>query len=271
MNEIQIFKYTNDRNIRVIEKDGTPWFVAKDVCDVLGLTNNRKALQTLEEDELMLLRVTSGGEKREINGVNESGLYNLIFKSNKPEAKKFRRWVTHEVLPDIRKHGIYLSNKAIEAAQNTPEEFNAVVKSYIAEKQKREALEEKLKEEAPYATLGRVVVGLPGSVTIADVAQILAQRGIRMGRNRLYKFLREKKLVSSQKKRWNKPTQQGIEQGFMNLELVDPEKGYQLTPRTMVASKGVDYLTKMLFAMEYPLASMFENGEFDDYETEEDE
>ena len=89
-----------------VEKDGEVCFVAKDVCDILGLENSLEALRGLDADELVSVRVTSGGQKREVNAVNESGLYNLIFKSHKPEAKQFRRWVTHEVLPDIRKHGV---------------------------------------------------------------------------------------------------------------------------------------------------------------------
>ena len=104
-NSLKIFEY-GEQQVRTVEKDGEAWFVAKDVCDILGLENSREALRGLDADELMSVRVTSGGQKREVNAVNESGLYNLIFKSRKPEAKQFRRWVTHEVLPDIRKHGV---------------------------------------------------------------------------------------------------------------------------------------------------------------------
>ena len=109
-NSLKIFEY-GEQQVRTVEKDGEAWFVAKDVCDILGLENVTKALKRLDEDELTLLRVRAGGQNREINGINESGLYALILRSDKPEAKPFRRWVTHEVLPDIIKHGMYMSDK----------------------------------------------------------------------------------------------------------------------------------------------------------------
>lgn len=102
MNELTIFEYAK-KPVRTVMKGVEPWFVAKDVCDVLDLTNSREALKSLDSDELMSETLTSGGQKREMNLVSESGLYNLIFRSNKPEARAFRRWVTHEVLPALRR------------------------------------------------------------------------------------------------------------------------------------------------------------------------
>lgn len=93
--------------VRTIIQDGEPWFVAKDICAVLELENTTRALSSLEDDELSLLMERSGGQNREMNIISESGLYNLIFKSRKAQAKAFRRWVTHDVLPSIRKTGSY--------------------------------------------------------------------------------------------------------------------------------------------------------------------
>ncbi len=90
--EITVFAFRG-QNVRTVIKDGEPWFVAKDVCEVLELTNSREAVSGLEEDELMSVVLTSGGQRREMNAVSESGLYALIFKSRKPEAKAFRRWM----------------------------------------------------------------------------------------------------------------------------------------------------------------------------------
>ena len=102
-NAIQVFSF-EQREIRVIEKDGEPWFVAADVCAVLGLTNTTKSLQGLEEDERSNFRL---GRQGEANIINEPGLYRLLMRSDKPEAKAFQRWVTHDVLPQIRKTGLY--------------------------------------------------------------------------------------------------------------------------------------------------------------------
>lgn len=106
MNGLQIFCY-NGRDVRTIEDSGETWWVLKDVCDVLGLSNARRVAERLDNDELTSLKVTAGGQRREMNCVNEPGLYSVILRSDKPEAKAFKRWVTHEVLPQIRKTGGY--------------------------------------------------------------------------------------------------------------------------------------------------------------------
>jgi len=112
MNVPQIFSF-NDAQIRVVEKDGQPWFVAKDVCEIIGLSQVSRAMDRLDDDERGLVKVThpQNPEKTlEVNAVNESGLYQLIIASNKPEARTFRKWITSEVLPTIRKTGGYVAN-----------------------------------------------------------------------------------------------------------------------------------------------------------------
>lgn len=108
--EIQVFTYENN-NVRTVERDGEVWFVAKDVCDILELTNAREALKSLDDDEKSSVRISDGtspkGGNPNVNIISESGLYGLIMRSNKPEAKKFSRWVRHEVLPQIIKNGTY--------------------------------------------------------------------------------------------------------------------------------------------------------------------
>ncbi len=94
------------------DEEGEPWFVAKDVCEILGLTNPTEAIRSIDPEDKSTLRISEGGP--EVNIINESGLYTLIMRSNKPEAKQFKRWVTSEVLPSIRKHGAYMTPQAIE-------------------------------------------------------------------------------------------------------------------------------------------------------------
>lgn len=109
-NALQVFDFEN-KNVRVVMKDDNPWWVAKDVCDVLRLVNPSEALKALDEDELTSETLRSGGQGREMRLVSESGVYALIFRSNKPEAKRFRKWVTSEVLPQIRRTGRYTLGK----------------------------------------------------------------------------------------------------------------------------------------------------------------
>lgn len=115
MNELQIFDY-NGLQVRTVEKDGEAWWVLSDVCRVLELSDTRRTAERLDEDELTRLRLHSGGQSREMYAINESGLYNVILRSDKPQAKPFRKWVTSEVLPTIRKTGQYNAkpNKALE-------------------------------------------------------------------------------------------------------------------------------------------------------------
>ena len=127
-NELQVFSYTESHQIRTTVIDGEPWFVAKDVCDVLELLDVTSAVRSLDTDEKMTLqdkRSHSGqrGGSQFMTFVNEPGMYKLIFRSKKPEAKQFTRWVTHKVLPSIRKSGMYLTDKAADALQHNPDEL----------------------------------------------------------------------------------------------------------------------------------------------------
>lgn len=120
MNELKVFRY-EENDVRTVEKDGEPWFVLKDVCRVLGISKYRDAAERLDPDEREPVRVDTPGGPQEMTCVNESGLYSVILRSDKPEAKPFRRWVTSEVLPSIRKHGGYIAGQE----QMSPEELMA--------------------------------------------------------------------------------------------------------------------------------------------------
>nr|DAF41919.1 MAG TPA: repressor domain protein [Caudoviricetes sp.] len=136
MNNIQIFKYENN-DVRTVEMNGEPWFVLKDVCKVLGISKYRDAAERLDDDERAPVRVDTLGGAQEMTAVNESGLYNVILRSDKPEAKPFRKWVTSEVLPSIRKNGGYIAGQE----QLTPSELMAkallVANKTLAEREAR--------------------------------------------------------------------------------------------------------------------------------------
>lgn len=137
MNNIQIFKYENN-DVRTVEMNGEPWFVLKDVCGVLGLSNHKVTAQRLDRDEVSQTYLTDSiGRKQETTVINESGLYSVILRSDKPEAKPFRKWVTSEVLPSIRKNGGYIAGQE----QLSPEELMAkallVANKTLAEREAR--------------------------------------------------------------------------------------------------------------------------------------
>ena len=136
MNELQVFTYSGNE-VRTVQKNGEPWFVLKDVCDILSLTDTNKISTRLDQDELTRIKFVSGGQSREMLCINESGLYNVILRSDKPEAKPFRKWVTSEVLPSIRKTGGYIAGQE----NLTPEELMAkalmVAQKTLAEREAR--------------------------------------------------------------------------------------------------------------------------------------
>lgn len=137
----KMFNYSG-RQIRIVVMNEEPWFVAKDVCEVLELDDARKAVDRLDEDERILIPVTDSlGRTQETWAVNEAGLYSLVLGSRKPEAKQFKRWVTHEVLPDIRKHGIYATDNVVDRILDNPDFGIKLLMEYKAEKAKRKALE----------------------------------------------------------------------------------------------------------------------------------
>ncbi len=135
--ELTVFKEENLGQVRTVEKEGEVWFVAKDVCTILDVKNTSQALQGLDEDEKLIYTLHISGQNRETAMVNESGLYTLVIRSNKPEAKQFRKWITSEVLPSIRKHGMYATEDFVEMALSDPDHMIKVLQMFKAEREKR--------------------------------------------------------------------------------------------------------------------------------------
>ena len=140
MNELQIFNY-NGNEVRTVQIDGEPWWVLKDVCGVLGISKYRDVAARLDEDEREPVKVDTLGGEQEMVCVNESGLYNVILRSDKPEAKPFRKWVTAEVLPSIRKHGAYLTPETLEQAILNPDTMIKLCTALKDEQEKNKALQ----------------------------------------------------------------------------------------------------------------------------------
>ena len=189
--------------------------------------------------------------------INESGIYSLIFSSKLPEAKKFKHWVTHEVLPQIRQYGMYMSDKTLEALKRDPEAFERVLKLYADSQSEVRGLRKELESSRPFANLGLAVLSQKGSVTFQSGAQFLAQHGIPIGQNRLFRYCREKGLLCSRRGRqYNKPTQRAIERGLFNLEV---SGGFYAI--TLITPQGLMNLTNMLAHENYPLLMLMETAQ----------
>ncbi|MBR0035808.1 MAG: phage antirepressor KilAC domain-containing protein [Synergistaceae bacterium] len=256
-NELQVFKYTEQHQIRTTVIDGEPWFVAKDICDVLGLADVTSALRTLDDDEKLVRKISGAGQIREMATISEPGLYKLIMRSSKPEAKQFTRWVTHEVLPSIHKSGMYLTDQAADVYVHDPKEFAKMAARCSALEGRVKAMEKVLNEKYSLSVLGETVLAQPGCMTFQEVAGFLAQHGIDIGQNRLFNLCRDLNLLCSRKgKQWNKPTQKALDKGLFNLQI---SGGFRSI--TMFTPKGMQAVTDKVFADQFPLLVMIEQAE----------
>lgn len=270
-NALQVFMYKN-QNVRTIEQNGDVWFSAKDICDILEHSNSRKAIMLLDDDEKMTVTKSYGQTEKQRGGarfmtfVSEPGMYKLIFRSHKPEAKEFTRWVTHELLSQVRSHGIYLTPRVRAIYENDPIAFSRLLDHYIDVQNENESLRtensmlkisnadllERIAKEQAYNTLGHVILTVPGSVPVKDASNVLGQHNIKIGQNSFYKLGRDFNLLCKRKGiQWNKPTQKAIELGIFGLEIYD---GFRV--RTMVTPIGLKYFCGILMRQEYPLLAL---------------
>ena len=231
MNELQIYNF-NDSEVRTVLINNEPWFVLKDVCFILELTNPTMVAGRLDNDEVTKFNL--GGLSGESNIVNESGLYKVIFQSKKPEAKKFTKWVTSEVLPSIRKTGGYGVPKTRAEALRLAAD--------LEEQNERLQIENtKLKPKAFFAD---AVATSRNSCLIGELAKILKANGCDIGQNRLFQRLRDDGYLMSKGESYNLPTQKS-----MNLELMEIKKSTKTNPdgstmvlrTTKITGKGQIY------------------------------
>lgn len=250
MNELQIFNY-NDREIRTVEKNGDLWWVLKDVCDVLELSNPTMIAGRLDEDEKDIFKTKSDLAldipNRGVSIINESGLYNVILRSDKPEAKKFKRWVTHEVLPSIRKHGAYMNEQTLEQALTSPDFLIRLAQELKSEKEARQRLEKQAAEDAPKVLFAKMVETAETSILIGDLAKFLKQNGISTGQNRLFEWMRGHGYLVKNGASRNMPTQRAMEMGLFEVKestTANPDGTIRLHRTTKVTGKGQVYFIK---------------------------
>jgi anti-repressor protein len=241
MSNIQVFEY-GDRDIRtVLDEQGEPWWVAKDVCEVLSMRVEQT--RRLDEDEKGLRPMQTPGGKQEMVVVNEAGLYSLILSSRKPEAKDFKRWITHEVVPSIRKHGMYATPQTVEQLIKDPDTMISVLQELKKERNERQALAYENRELRPKAEFYDAVAGSKTAIDIGKVAKVLNFRNL--GRNRLFAFLRDHSILT----RENIPYQEYIDRGYFRTieqKVTTPDGETRISIKTVVFQRGVDYIRKLL-------------------------
>lgn len=240
--EIQSYNFNGAALRTLTDENGEPWFVAKDVCDILEISNPSDALKRLDDDERSRFNL---GRQGETNIVNESGLYVLVLGSRKPEAHEFKRWVTHEVLPQIRKTGGYIPTtdadddmtilaKAVMIGQRTME----AQKRKIAEQQTR------IDELQPKARFADAVAASDGTCLVGELAKMLRQNGMDIGQNRLFRLLQADGYLGKSGSNRNVPTQRAMDLGLFRIKetTVTHADGHTTVSRTpKVTGKGQRY------------------------------
>lgn len=245
MNELRIFENAEFGKVRTAEINGEPYFVGKDVAEILGYSNPSKAVLSHvdEEDKQFIMidiadtqngNVPIGQSKTAV--INESGLYSLIFSSKLASAKRFKHWVTSEVLPSIRKNGGYIINQETL----TPEQIVAnalVVAQNIISKKNRQ-----IEEMQPKVEFFDTVADSKTAISMNEVAKVLDVKGF--GRNKLFEFLRDNKILD----RCNVPYQKYVDNGWFRVIEQHYQKNGEpvVTTKTLVYQKGVDGIRKIL-------------------------
>lgn len=256
MQELQrVFDFKGN-DLRTVLLNDEPWFVAKDVCNILQINNSRDALSRLDADEKGVATTDTLGGKQQLSVVNESGLYELIFASRKLEAKMFKKWVKQEVLPSIRKHGMYATPQTIENILNDPD-FGIKLLTTIKEErllreqaeQQRDKLVAQQQADLPYTNFGKVVSNSTGAISIGAFAKMIYDNhGINIGRNKMFEWLRESGYLIKQGREYNNPKQIFIEQGLFDVKptIVARTEGDIEKLTTLVTGKGQVKLAEAL-------------------------
>lgn len=244
MNQLQVFDFKNNE-VRVAVIDGQPWWVAKDICDVLEISNSRDAVSRLDADERGVVSTDTLGGSQSMQAVNEPGLYSLVIGSRKPEAKEFKRWITHDVLPSIRKTGMYATDELLA----NPDLLIAAATELKRERAERQRLESKSQEDAPKVAFANAVAGSHTSILVRELATIMQQNGINIGEKRLFTWLRENGYVVKRNGTdYNMPTQKSVQMGLLETKetVIQRTNGSSIQKTSKVTGKGQQYFIEKI-------------------------
>lgn len=249
-NEIQRFDFKGAALRTLTDEAGEPWFVAKDVCDILGMSNPSMAVIALDKDEVAQIDPKDylGSENRSnqaVNIVSEPGLYKLIMRSRKPEAKEFQRWVTHEVLPQIRKTGGYIPTSESDSDEDIMARAVLVAQKTIKQKNQQIAEQQtRIVELEPKARFADAVAASDGTCLVGELAKMLRQNGMDIGQNRLFRLLQADGYLGKSGSNRNVPTQRAMDLGLFRIKetTVTHADGHTTVSRTpKVTGKGQRY------------------------------
>lgn len=252
MSDVQLYSFDGNQVRALTDENGEPWFVAKDVCDILGIRTDTVRVicdaEDVSEANPNTIGVAQNGGRQPII-VSEPGLYALVLKSRKPEAKEFKYWVTHEVLPSIRRHGAYATDKVIDRIIEDPDFGITLLTQLKDERAKRLDAERTIEAQRPKVLFAESVETSDGSILVGELARDLRQSGVDIGQNRLFGWLRGNGyLISRRGESWNQPTQRALDMGLFEVKtrtINEPNGSTRVTRTTKVTGKGRVYFTNL--------------------------
>lgn len=221
MNNLQIFNSPEFGQVRIVQQNGEPWFIGKDVAEILGYSNTKDAIAKHVDDEDKLgSQIATSGQNRNMTIINESGLYSLILSSKMPKAKEFKRWVTSEGIPAIRKTGGYIAGSENMTDAEIMAKAVLVAQSTIRQRDQRiKELESDVAAAKPKVLFADAVSASDSTILIGDLAKILKQNGYNTGQKRLFQWLRDNGyLIKRQGADYNSPTQRSMELGLFRVK-----------------------------------------------------
>lgn len=240
----QLFNFKGYQ-VRTVTIDNEPYFVGKDVAKILGYSRTADAIRKhVDSEDKGVAKMETPGGNQDLQVINESGLYSLILSSKLPQAKEFKRWVTSEVLPSIRKHGAYMTPQTIEKALLNPDTIISLATQLKEEQQHRKQLQVENEVMKPKALFADAVATSDTSILIGQLAKIMKQNGVDMGQNRLFKWMRTHGFLGKRGDSYNKPTQKAMNLGLFEVKertVNNPDGSIRVTITTKVTGKGQQY------------------------------
>lgn len=243
MEDLQIFSNSEFGEIRTITKDNEPWFVAKDISDKLGYAQTSNMMKRIDTED-SISSILDGMNMKSIL-INESGLYSAIIGSKLESARRFKHWVTSEVLPSIRKNGGYIAGQETLSDDELLSKALLVAHNKIAERDKIiEQKQARIEQMKPKEIFADAVATSHTSILVGDLAKLICQNGYQIGQKRLFVWLRDKGYLIKSGSSYNMPTQRYIEQGLFEIKesnLVNPDGSVRITRTPKVTGKGQVY------------------------------
>lgn len=250
MQQLQTFMY-NEQAVRTLfDSKGEVFFVGNDVAKLLGYSNYRNAvINHVDTEDKQRTQIEDAGQSREMTIINESGLYSLILSSKLPTAKQFKRWVTSEVLPNIRKHGTHMTSETIEKVLADPDTIIQIATQLKEERAKRMQAEVVIEQQKPKVLFAQAVETSETSILVGQLAKLLTQNGVNIGQNRLFSWLRENGYLGKRGAHYNEPTQYAVERGWFEVverTVPKPDGSVIVSRTTKVTGKGQIYFINKL-------------------------